>query len=366
MRHLHAVFPDSVHDAQRPSGGNTYDRRLAAELPPLGWTVEEHLVAEAWPEPDASFRVARRALQDVTAALPNGGIALVDGLLASGAPEVMVPLAQRLRLVVLVHLPLEGPRERATLSAADAVIATSAWARRRLLELHDLDPRRVHVAEPGVDRGPVAAGTQHGGELLCVAAVIPTKGHDVLAGALAELTSLPWRCVVAGSLDRDPAFAERVAEQARTAGIADRVRFVGPLDPPALEEAYAAADVLVHPSRIETYGMVVTEALAHGLPVIATSVGGIPHALGHAAATSRVKRGVEGGPEAGLVGGSRPGLLVDVDDPSGLAAALAAWLSDPSLRRRLRRHARARRLDLTSWAGTGAQVSGVLDSLLAR
>ena len=89
MRRVHAVVPDSVPDQLRPSGGNTYDRRLVEELASLGWPVEEHLVPGVWPPDPAS----RRALEDVAARLPDGEITIVDGLLASNSPELLVPLA---------------------------------------------------------------------------------------------------------------------------------------------------------------------------------------------------------------------------------------------------------------------------------
>jgi glycosyltransferase involved in cell wall biosynthesis len=196
----------------------------------------------------------------------------------------------------------------------------------------------------------VAPGTPDGGHLLCVAAVTPIKGHDVLVAALTTLPDLPWRCVCAGPVSPDAGFVERVTAQARHAGITDRVQLVGPLHRHSLEQAYAAADVLVHPSRVETYGMVVTEALAHGLPVIGTSVGGLPHALGHGDADDDREDG-------------RPGLLVPADDAPALATALRAWLNDPSLRDRLSERARERRLRLHPWSHTAEQVSAVLATL---
>ena len=341
MPTLHAVLPVAVHDPTRPSGGNTYDQHLVAGLTALGWTVHEQLVTGRWPEPDAT---ARRSLAEAVGRVGGGAPVLVDGLLASRSPDVLVPLSRRTPLVVLVHLPLGGEPERAVLAAASAVVTTSAWSRDRVVALHGLDAPRVHVAEPGTDPAPPATGTPGGGSLLCVGAVTPTKGHDVLADALATLTDLPWRCVVAGSLEVDAPFAAGVVERTRRAGVADRVTFVGSLTPDAVGDAYAAADLLVQPSRVETYGIAVADALARGLPAVASDVGGLPGTL----------RGT---------GDSVPGLLVPTGDPAALAQALRAWLTDPGLRGRLRASAVARRDTLTAWSQTTRRVADVLGTL---
>ena len=137
------------------------------------------------------------------------------------------------------------------------------------------------MAEPGVDPAALAPGSADGGALLCVAAVTRGKGHDVLLGGLATVADLAWRCACVGSLDRAPAFADHVQRRALAGGLRDRVHFAGPRTGAALDSAYAAADLLVLASHGETYGMVVTEALARGVPVLATDVGGVPEALGH-------------------------------------------------------------------------------------
>ena len=344
------VVPDGIDDPAQPSGGNVYDRRACRELDTIGWSVHEHAVRGSWPTPTPADL---DALSDVVDRIPDGVVVLIDGLIASTAPEVLVPAALRLRLVVLVHMPLgDGPpgaevagartREGAVLSAAAAVVTPSAWTRSRLLDRHSLPPDRIHVAEPGVDLADIAPGTPSGGELLCVAAVTPHKGHDLLLAALEMIRHLPWRCTCVGSLDRDPGFVDQLRSQARQDGISDRVRFTGPLIGAGLNAAYAGADVLVLASRGETYGMVVTEALARGLPVVATAVGGLPEALG---------RGSDGSP---------PGLLVPPDTPSALAEALGAWLGDADLRRRLRQVAEQRRVTLPGWSSTADRIYRVI------
>jgi glycosyltransferase involved in cell wall biosynthesis len=352
---VHVVVPEGIDDPARPSGGNTYDRRVCRGLATMGWAVHEHALPGAWPR---AGEAGQAALARAVRRIPDGAVVLLDGLIASAAPEVLVPHARRLRQVVLVHMPLghrppdgeEGAvraREHEVLAAAAAVVTTSASARRRLGALYALPADRVHVAEPGVDAASLAPGTAAGDSLLCVAALTPDKGHDVLLDALATATDLTWRCECVGSLVRDPAFADRVCRRARELGLGDRVRFPGALTGEELDRVYAAADLLVLPSHAETYGMVVTEALSRGLPVLATEVGGVIEALGYGE------------------DGTRPGLLVPPGDPVALGAALRAWLEDAELRDRLRQSARQRRAKLRPWATTASAVADVLAGVAA-
>jgi glycosyltransferase involved in cell wall biosynthesis len=292
---------------------------------------------------------ARSALARLLASRPDRATVVIDGLIGSAVPELLAPHADRLRLVMLVHMPLgEGGdpdaylTEARALAATSAAVTTSGWCRERLLRLYDLAPHRVFVARPGVDAARLAAGSPDGTRLLCAATVAPHKGHDVLVRALSRLADRDWSCVLVGRLDRDPGFVDELRAMAQAAGISDRLRLAGPRPPAEVAGFYAQADLLVLPSRGETYGMVVTEALAHGLPVLATAVGGLPEALGRAA------------------DGHRPGILVPPDDVPALAEALGRWLEDPSLRAVLSRRARARRVTLTRWAGTAEAFAAAL------
>jgi hypothetical protein len=343
LRQVHAVVPAGIDDPALPSGGNAYDRRVLDGLRTQGWTVTEHLVPGSWPRPDAA---AMAGLAAVVASVPTGSVLLVDGIVASAAEAVLVPAADRLRLVVLVHLPLGASHPEAAegrvLTAATAIVTTSGWTRERLLDAYALAPGGVHVARPGVVRAVPASGSPDGKRLLCVAAVTAQKGHADLVAALALVADLPWSCVLVGALTREPDVVDTVRRRLASSGLVERVQLRGALVGADLERAYAAADLLVLPSRLETYGMVVTEALAHGVPALATDVGGVREALGEA-------------------GGALPGLLVPAGSPEALAVALRCWLTDPGLRGRLRRHALARRDTLSSWAETARHVSAVLE-----
>lgn len=350
------VAPEGFDDPGRPSGGNIYDRRVCAGLTELGWDVQITAVPGAWPAGDSG---AGAGLARAMAAIPDGETVLIDGLLASPAAAQLLPHTRRLRLVVLLHMPLatalDGSRdtaaqqsEGAVLGAAAGVVVTSEWTRQQVLGRFPISADRVRVARPGADHADAAprrrAVPPVDGHLLCVAALAPHKGQDLLLQALAGLAETDWECLLVGPLDRDPDFADQVRARISQHRLAGRVRLAGALTGPALQRAYTAADLLVVPSRSETYGMVVTEALAHGLPVLAAAVGGLPEALGLA------------------VDGTRPGTLVAPGDPAALADALAQWLHDEPHRERLRAAASQRGSTLPPWNDTVHELAAALDA----
>jgi glycosyltransferase involved in cell wall biosynthesis len=352
---VYVVLPGDVDDAAVPSGGNTYDRHLCDGLVALGWSVRRAAVPGSWPRPDDTARVA---LAESLGEVPDGAVVLMDGLVACGVPDIVVPQASRLRVVVLVHMPLADEtslppaladdldaRERQTLLAAAAVVATSPSAARRLVEHHGLAAERVHSAVPGTDPAPITPGADGVSRLLCVAAVTHGKGQDLLVTALAAVADLPWTCELVGSVQRDPAYVAQVGQLIEQHGLGERIRLTGPLTGTALADVYAGADLLVLASRTETYGMVVTEALARGIPVLTTTAGALPDTLGNA-------------PD-----GAAPGMLVPPDDPSTFADALRRWFGEPDLRQRLRSAALLRRDVLDDWLGTAKDVAAVLDQV---
>jgi len=346
---VHVVVPQGFDNPGQPTGGNIYDQRVCAGLAEAGWDVLVTTVAAARPGPGQE---ARDDLARIISAIPDGETVLIDGLIASPAAGQLLPHAGRIRMTVLLHMPLATAldaghdasarrSERVVLRAADGVVVTSEWSRRQMLTRYAIPARRVHVARPGVDRVAVPARPVRG-HLICVGVLGYHKGQDLLVEALAGLAGRDWHCLLAGPLDRDPDFAGQLRTRITRLGYGHRIRLAGVLTGAELSHAYTTADLLVAPSRSETYGMAVTEALAHGLPVIAAAVGGLPEALGAAA------------------DGTRPGLLVPPGDPAALAAAIGDWLGDERQRHRLRASARQRRSTLRGWEQTAQEVADAL------
>jgi glycosyltransferase involved in cell wall biosynthesis len=350
---VHVVAPEGFDDPGRPTGGNIYDRRVCAGLTKAGWEVLVTTVGGAWPVPDAG---ARAELARIVSAIPDGEIALIDGLIASPTAAQLLVHTGRIAVTVLLHMPLatalDTPddasaqrSERSVLRAATGVVVTSEWTRQQILTRYEIPADRVHVARPGVDEVAAPARPLRG-QLICVGALGRHKGQDLLVEALAELGDLDWHCVLAGPLDRDPDFVGHLQTRISRLGYGHRVRLAGVLTGAVLSQAYTNADLLVAPSRSETYGMAVTEALAHGLPVVAAAVGGLPEALGFAA------------------DGTRPGRLVPPGDPAALAAAIRDWLGDERLRHRLRAAAGKRRSNLHGWEHATHEIANALTAHL--
>ena len=158
--------------------------------------------------------------------------------------------------------------------------------------------------------------------------------------ALERVRALPWQCTLIGSASRDPGYADEIAGLVRRAGLEDRIRVAGECADAALLEAYAAADLFVLPSHYEGYGMVVAEAIAAGLPVLATSGGALAATLPPGA-----------------------GVHVPPGDVDALAGTLAELIGDRSRRLCLRDGARLARASLRSWTQAGEAFAAALAAL---
>lgn len=339
-------------DLATPTGGYAYDRRMIVELVHLGWGIDAVNLGANFPRPGiAERKTARQQLMAVPAGLPI----VIDGLAYGVLPDVASELAAEHPVVALVHHPLAlesglsadeaeefRASERAALTQATHIIVTSATTARLLEAEYDVPGDRVTVVCPGIDPVPPAATRSDDGivQLLAIGAIVPRKGYDVLIEALAALIELPWHLTIAGDNTRHREAARRLEADISRLRLGERVSVLGAVSDARLAELYAGAHVFALASRYEGYGMVFSEAIAHGLPVIGTRAGAIPETVPDEA-----------------------GILVPPDDAAALAEALRRVIQDPEERIRMATAARAAARNLPTWQDWAKIFAGVLQSL---
>lgn len=339
-------------DPDQRTGGYIYDAHIVAALRKRGLAINVVGLAGRFPDADDE---AAQALASALSALQDRSRVIIDGLAMGALPDVVADHAERLDITALLHHPLGDEQglsdtdqqrfhrsELRGLAHVHRVIVTSRFTERRVTALADQYAlpfsAPITVVEPGVERAPVSPAAQPNEpiRLLCVATLTPRKGQDILVQALAGVESGHWRCDCFGGA-RDAAFTERVQTLIDDHQLGDWVTLHGECDAATLEAAYQNAHALVLPSWYEGYGMVVTEALAHGLPVITTTGGALQNTLPKGA-----------------------GISVAPGDVEALTSALAAFCHDETLRTELRAGAAAARARLGDWQAAGEAFANAL------
>jgi glycosyltransferase involved in cell wall biosynthesis len=323
------------------TGGYLYDRHIID-----GLRSREHAVKV--------IELAPNHRETALAELADGTTTVIDGLALPDLEQSVLAHWRRLRLVALVHHPLaeetglsRAAAERLTRLEAVALqsfrgVVCPSPRTAAVVAAYGIPPDRIVVIPPGTvkpdwplrrRRGPVRL-------LLCVASVIPRKGHRVLVAALACMRDLDWHLLCIGSLDRDPRTVRAVRRKISEARLGRRITLVGEQPPRVVMRAYRAADIFVLPSFHEGYGMALAEAMAHGLPIIATAAGAIPETVPRAA-----------------------GLLVPPGDAPALARSLRRVITKPALAAGLVTGSRAAGARLPDWRQATQRWEQALDRL---
>lgn len=335
-------------DLGRPTGGYIYDRRVIEECRRAGCNALHLALPDGFPFPSAEV-IAQSG--DLLHALAPGQPVLIDGLGLGALPAEMLRGLRR-PLAALVHHPLAletglsavqqtqlFASEHAALAEVSAVIVTSPMTARILAQDYAVGSEKLVVAIPGTEPARRATGTSARPRILAVGSVIPRKAYDVLVEALHGLRARDWTCHIVGAIrDTGTALALRALIDAR--GLADRILLTGAMTREALDSEFAAADIFVSTSFYEGYGMALTEAVARGLPVVATNAGAIPETL-----------------PAGTA------LLMPPGDAGAVAAAVGQLLDQPQLRRAMADTARTQAQTLPRWSQTADIIATTMRGL---
>ncbi|MEZ5382671.1 MAG: glycosyltransferase [Microthrixaceae bacterium] len=338
-------------------GMNVYVRELAASLaqagvavrvytradrssPPHPVVVEPNLVVV--PVPAGRADLPKEALSTVVDEFAAG---VADDLRSHGGTDAIhanywlsgvaggilarqlgVPLAVTFHTLARVKAahgdPEPAGREQAEadiVAAASVLCAASASDADDLVGRYGANPDRVTLVPPGVQHAFFSPGSRAGARaalglndsphVLFVGRIQPLKGLDLAVSAVAALRRNDVRLLAVGGPSGPHGAAElaRVHNLVAAAGLGDRVRCVEPQPHHILSTYYRAADVVVVPSRTESFGLVALEAASCGRPVVAADVGGLRSLVIH----------------------ERTGLRVAGRDPLRWGEALSRVLDDP-------------------------------------
>lgn len=248
--------------------------------------------------------------------------------------------------------------EAEVIACSDAILASCAAEADQLERLYGADPSRIELVAPGVDHAFFSPGDRLGARtalrhldlgngpvLLFVGRIQPLKGLDVAVRALAALRRADARLIVVGGASgtEGEVEVERIAKVASELGVADQLRWVEPVPHHLLSTYYRAADVVLVPSRSESFGLVALEAAACGTPVVAAAVGGLRTLVDH----------------------GRTGFLVEGRDPAVFASYAEQVLDSPVLAAELSRHAAERARGYT-WSTAAGRLRRIYGDLTSR
>lgn len=346
MTPTQAVFaiPGDMH---RRTGGFIYEATALSTLNRMGFKTQHLQLPDSFPDPTQADMAKTLNLLD---AVPHTVPIILDGLVfgaidPEGLAKVPAPV------VAMIHHPLGLEtglsRERAdflldneaaALSHAAHVFVPSPHTANILQDKFGVAADKITICLPGF--APVARTPQRTKPplILSVGLLAPRKGHDVLLNALAHIRDLDWQASIVGAV-HDPITARTLHEQADRLHLSDRVTFAGELAKDALQSLYSGAHIFALATRYEGYGMVLSEAMQYGLPVLSCRTGAVPDTVGNG------------------------GILTDVDDVDGFANALRDLLTQPDLHSEMATNARRIAENLPTWEDTARRMAAVLDTL---
>ncbi|MCY4336331.1 MAG: glycosyltransferase family 4 protein [Litoreibacter sp.] len=334
-------------DKDRHTGGFIYEATVLRVLNEIRVTTQHLQLPDSFPEPTSEDMAT--TLEALRAVPPDQPI-ILDGLVfgaidPEGLSRVKAPV------IAMIHHPLGletglaperaaylRANEAAALRFADHVIVPSPHTAQILAQEFGADPERISVALPGFERPKIERAPRTPPLILSVGLLAERKGHDVLLDALSQIRDLTWEAVIVGKA-HDPIVAQNLTNQNARLGLTDRVQFAGELGAQPLEQLFNSAEIFALATRYEGYGMVLSEAMLFGLPIVSCDAGAVSDTVGDA------------------------GILTPPDNPTLFAQALRKMLEDPMTLQDYSERSKARGHTLPKWTDTARVFETVLQRL---
>ncbi len=229
-------------------------------------------------------------------------------------------------------------------------MASTVWVNskntRKAIEGIGIPGKSVSLINPGFEKDSVSLPDRSRREgpvrLLCVGSISPRKAQHILVKACTYLEEGSYVMEFAGSIDSDEDYASMVQDLIKKENLSDSILVSGELSGEELARAYMNADILVHPSRWEAFGISIAEGMWYGLPVIASEIAAVPELVRH----------------------GENGLLTPPGDVTGLADAINGLISDRSLRLQMGEKSRMFAERLNDWNDTCREFMQLVTSTI--
>lgn len=335
-------------DMTQKTGGYIYEYELLMGLRAQQRPVEHVQLPAGFPDATAAETAASI---EAMAAIADDVPLIIDGLVF-GSIDTAGLATVRAPIIAMIHHPLGLEtglppdrardllqREADNLELARAVIVPSPHTARILVQQFGVPESKITVALPGFRPADPVHTPLTPPLILSVGLLAERKGHDVLVAALSQLADLAWQAEIVGKT-HDAKVEARLRDQISRLGLESRVTLAGLLPDAAVIERYRSATIFALATRYEGYGIVLGEAMLHGLPIVTCRTGAVPDTVADGA-----------------------GILVPVDDVDALAGALRTLLTDATQRRAMEEKSAAAGRLLPSWRATAQRVGHIIDQL---
>lgn len=333
-------------DATQKTGGYIYEYELLQALRRTGRDMLHLELGAGFPNPgDTETAEAIAAM----AALPPDVPLIIDGLVF-GSIDTAGLRTVRAPIVAMIHHPLGLEtgltpaqsefllqREADNLQLAEAVLVPSPHTARILIQQFNVPADKITVAPPGFRPADPIHRPQSPPLILSVGILAERKGHDVLVAALGRIREIDWQARIVGKT-HDRAVEAALRQQILDLGLGDRITITGLLADAGVIESYREATLFALATRYEGYGIVLGEAMLHGLPIVTCDTGAVPDTVAPGA-----------------------GLLVPVDDVEAFAQAMRSVMTNEMERRAMSKLSAEAGRQLNSWDETERIVGRVLD-----
>ncbi len=331
------------------TGGYLYNLRMIEGLELKGYSV--NIVGSDWPWdqiPDLE-KTSHYFFEN----LGYGSCIIVDSLVVGSMYKVIREFTDRLIFLGLIHLPasynvLSGvhgklaDEELQGLHHTRMVIVTGQFTG-DLLRNAGLIPAKIRIVEPGTEQFPRKRHYNAvPSQLLCIANFTKFKAQDILIRALHKLTGWEWTLHLYGDTDREREYGIAVRSLIQQLNLEHRVKIHGIVERDEISSVFLNSDLFVMPSLFESYGMTLTESLAHGIPVVSTFAGNIPNTV----------------PDG-------MGLLTEPGNAEQLGDAIRSLLDDPVKYSGLCRAASRYHLRARSWEHAVDEFERIIRNLIA-